>query len=42
MLTYEIKGRINGQNYVNYVDALSGELIRILQIIDTPEGPQAI
>ncbi|NLN19709.1 MAG: germination protein YpeB [Firmicutes bacterium] len=42
VLTYEIKGRINGQNYVNYVDALSGELIRILQIIDTPEGPQAI
>jgi spore germination protein len=41
-LTYEIKGRINGQDYANYVDALSGELIRILQIVDTPDGPQAI
>ncbi|MGI6609270.1 MAG: germination protein YpeB [Limnochordia bacterium] len=42
VLTYEVKGQIGDQTYANYVDALSGELIRILQIVDTPEGPQAI
>jgi spore germination protein len=42
VLTYEIKGQVDGRTYANYVDAISGELIRILQIIDTPEGPRAL
>lgn len=41
-LTYEIKGNFGEAFFVNYVDAQTGELIRILQILDTPEGPKAL
>lgn len=42
VLTYEIKGKIGSQVYANYVDVSTGQLTRILQIVDTPEGPRAI
>lgn len=42
VLTYEVKGRHGDEFFVNYVDVQTGELIRILQIVDTPDGRMAI
>lgn len=42
VLTYEIKGKADNAFYANYVDVRTGKLVRILQIVDTPEGMQAI
>lgn len=42
VLTYEIKGRHGDEFFAHYVDVQTGQLVRILQIVDTPTGRQAI
>ncbi len=42
VLTYEVKGRLGEAFFVNYVNARTGALERILQIVTTPEGPQTL
>jgi spore germination protein len=42
VLTYEIKGQMGEAFFALYVDALTGKLTRILQIVDTPEGPKML
>jgi len=38
VLTYEFKGKMNGQDFLVYINALTGEEADILMIIDTPNG----
>jgi hypothetical protein len=42
VLAYEIKGQMGDAFFAHYVDAQTGKLIRILQIVDTPEGPKML
>ena len=38
LLTYEFKGKFNNQDFIVYINALTGKEENILMIIDTPNG----
>lgn len=40
--TYEINGKLNGEQYLIYINALTGDEENILQIVSQPEGKLAI
>ena len=41
-LTYEIKGKIEGDTYFVYINAQTGTQEKILLIVETPEGSRSI
>jgi len=40
--TYEINGKLNGEQYLIYINALTGDEENILQVVSQPEGKLAI
>jgi len=42
VFTYEITGKLNGEQYLIYINALTGDEENILQVVSQPEGKLAI
>jgi germination protein YpeB len=38
LLTYEVQGKVNGETYFVYINALTGKEEKILKVLNTPEG----
>ncbi len=38
ILAYEVRGRLGRDTYLVYIDALTGEEVNILKVVDTPQG----
>jgi len=39
VLAYEFRGDLNGDTFIVYINAITGEEERILKVIDTKSGP---